>query len=105
MQLAALLAWSLALACTGAVDAFAQFNPERVYRQSEAVKQRYADPNITLDTPGFKPGRSDFTSHAEMMDFIFELQKRSGQVNVRILGHSGEGRAIPLIVLTEPPLV
>jgi len=92
--LAALAAWPL----------WAQFNPERAYRQSDAVRQHYPDPAVRFDTPAFAPGKTDFTSHAEMMDFIYALQKSSSNVHVRIVGASQEGRAIPMLILSNSGL-
>jgi len=92
--LAALAAWPL----------WAQFNPERAYRQSDAVRQHYPDPAVRFDTPAFAPGKTDFTSHAEMMDFIYALQKNSSNVQVRIAGASQEGRAIPMLIFSNSGL-
>jgi zinc carboxypeptidase len=79
----------------------AQFDPARAYRQSEAVKQRYPDPAVQFDTPGFAPGRADFTSHEEMTRYLSRLQQQAGNLQVRIVGASQEGRAIPLLVLSN----
>jgi len=79
----------------------AQFDPARAYRQSEAVKQRYPDPTVQFDTPGFAPGRTDFTSHEEMSRYLSRLQQQAGNLQVRIIGASQEGRAIPLLVLSN----
>lgn len=79
----------------------AQFDAARAYRQSEAVRSRYPDPPVRYDTPGFAPGRSDFTSHEEMTEFISNLQRRADNLHVRIAGHSQEGRAIPALVFSD----
>jgi Zinc carboxypeptidase len=71
------------------------------YRQSEAVKQRYPDPAVAFGTPGFAPGKTDFTSHDEMMAFLHELHGQADNMSLRILGHSQEGRAIPLLVFSN----
>src|SRR5688500_5213647 len=71
-----LLSISLALSLLAPASLNAQFDPERAYRQSEAVKQRYPDPAERFDTPGFARGRTDFTSHEEMMAFISSLQRQ-----------------------------
>ena len=78
----------------------AQFDPARAYRQSDAVKQRYPDPAVRFDTPGFAAGREDFTSHAEMMRFLERLQREAPGVQLRIVGASQEGRPIPLLVFS-----
>jgi len=88
--------------CAGLAPALhAQFNPDRAYYQSEAVKQRYRDPAVQFDTPGFTPGRADFTSHEEMSRYLSRLQQQAGNLQVRIIGASQEGRAIPLLVLSN----
>ena len=79
----------------------AQFDPQRAYRQSEAVKQRYPDPPVRFETPGFAPGRTDFTTHEDMMAFITDLQRRADNLQVRIAGQSQEGRAIPALVFSN----
>jgi Zinc carboxypeptidase len=91
----------LAAAVLAPVPLRAQFDAARVYQQSEAVRSRYPDPPVRYDTPGFAPGRSDFTSHEEMMDFISNLQRRANNLHVRIAGQSQEGRAIPALVFSN----
>jgi murein tripeptide amidase MpaA len=71
------------------------------YRQGEAVKQRYPDPRVTFSTPGFAPGKKNFTSHEEMMAFLHELRGQTDNMSLRILGHSQEGRVIPLLVFSN----
>lgn len=78
----------------------AQFDPGRAYKQSAEVRQRYPDPHVAYATPGFMPGRQDFTSHEEMLAFVEELRRHAGVVQVRMIGKSQEGRAIPALVLT-----
>jgi len=96
-----LLSISLALSLLAPASLNAQFDPERAYRQSEAVKQRYPDPAERFDTPGFARGRTDFTSHEEMMAFISSLQRQHDNLQVRIAGQSQEGRAIPVLVFSN----
>jgi hypothetical protein len=92
----------LLLACAALFQpALAQFNPERQYKQSEEVRKRYPDPAVQFDTPGFAPGRLDFTSHEEMLGFVYDLQKKADNLHVRIIGASQEGRPIPLLVLSN----
>jgi hypothetical protein len=95
------LSISLALSLLAPASLNAQFDPERAYRQSEAVKQRYPDPAERFDTPGFARGRTDFTSHEEMMAFISSLQRQHDNLQVRIAGQSQEGRAIPVLVFSN----
>jgi hypothetical protein len=78
----------------------AQFDPERAYKQSAEVRQHYPDPQVAYDTPGFAPGRKDFTSHEEMLAYVEALRRRSDAVRVRMVGESQEGRVMPAIVLS-----
>ena len=88
----------------GVSPLWAQFDPQRAYRQSDAVRQHYSDPAARFATPAFTAGKADFTSHTEMMDFIYALQKTSNNLHVRILGNSQEGRAIPMLILSNSGL-
>ena len=79
------------LAVLGAIPAplYAQFN---------------SDPAVQFDTPGFAPGRADFTSHEEMVEYVYALQRAADNLQVRIAGSSQEGRAIPFLVLSNSGL-
>ncbi len=78
----------------------AQFDPERAYKQSAEVRQRYPDPKIIYDTPGFAKSRQDFTSHEEMLAFVESLRRQTDVVQVRMAGVSQEGRSIPMLILS-----
>ena len=102
------LAQRLAFACALGAAAFmitgpaaARFDSARVAVEAPAVAARFPDPAVTYDTPGFRAGRDDFTSHAELMAFVAELQARSGGFTLRIIGASKEARAIPLLVFAS----
>jgi hypothetical protein len=90
------------LAAALPLSGHAQFDPARTYKQSEAVKKRYPDPPVRFETPGFAPGKTDFTSHEEMMHFLHGLQRKApGNLQLRVIGESEEGRSIPMLVLTN----
>jgi hypothetical protein len=93
----------VALLLAGATAA--RFEPARVAVETPAVADRFPDPPVAYDTPGFRTGRDDFTSHAELMAFIGELQQRTSGFTLRIIGASKEGRAIPLLVFASPGTV
>ena len=87
--MAAVLAAALPLA------GHAQFDPARAYKQSEAVKKRYPDPPVRFETPGFAPGKADFTSHEEMMHFLHGLQRKApGNLQLRVIGESEQWRGV-----------
>lgn len=90
-----------ALAVLHAPPLQAQFDPGRAYKQSTEVRQRYPDPQVAYDTPGFKPGRTDFTSHEEMLAYVEDLARRSDVARVRRVGTSQEGRALPVLILSS----
>src|ERR1700692_2026093 len=62
------------------------------YRQSAAVLARYADVPIALDTPALTPGRTDFTSQAEMEAYLAALKARVPGLVLGSLGRSQQGR-------------
>ena len=60
-----------------AAPAFAQeLDRAAEYRQSAAVLAHYADVPMALDTPALAPGRTDFTSQAEMEAYLAALKAR-----------------------------
>jgi Zinc carboxypeptidase len=89
---------ALVLAC----PAPAGFDPARASVEAPAVAARFPDPVVAYDTPGFRAGRVDFTSHAELMSYVTDLQKRTGGFTLRVVGVSKEARAIPLLVFASP---
>ena len=91
----------VALAILGP-QASARFDPSKVYREAPAVAEKFPDPAIEIATPAFAPGRQDFTSQEEMLAFVDALAKKSADLRVRMLGHTPEGRALPLLILARP---
>ena len=79
----------------------AQFDPTKVMREAALVAQRFPDPAVQFSTPGFRPGREDFTSHAEMLTFLEGLAGESRRVKIEILGVSQAGLSLPMVLLTE----
>ncbi len=76
----------------------------RAYDEPDAVKARFPDPPVHYQTPGFAPGRGDFTTHEELLVWLADLTARTANVRVRMLGESQEGRAIPMLVLSNAPV-
>lgn len=81
--------------------AHAQFEPGKVMREADPVAQRFPDPAVQFSTPGFRHGREDFTSHAEMLAFLAGLARQSRRVKIEILGSSQRGLSLPLVLLTD----
>ncbi|WP_051237516.1 DUF2817 domain-containing protein [Ottowia thiooxydans] len=94
----------LALAATTfaacAAPGWAQFDATKVVLEPEAIARQFPDPAQAYQTPGFAPGRKDFTSHAEVFGFIDELARQSARVAIETMGRSQEGRAMALVVLS-----
>ena len=74
------------------------------YRQSAAVLARYPDVPIALDTPALRPGRTAFTSQAEMETYLAALKARVPGVMLGSLGRSAQGRDIPYLIFTKEGL-
>jgi hypothetical protein len=53
-----------------------ELDREAEYRQNAAVLARYPDVPMALDAPALKPGRTDFTSQAEMEAYLAALKAR-----------------------------
>ena len=87
--------------CMGlGAPAAAQYDPQKDYKESAAVAARYPDPAVKYTTPAFAPGRTDFTTHAEMMSFLADLDRRARPMRLSVAGQSQEGRAIPALLFT-----
>jgi hypothetical protein len=95
--------WSaplLAIALLHAGPAGAQFKPEAVVHEPAAMAERFPDPAVRYDTPAFRPGRADFTAHAEVMAFAEQLQRESPHARLEIAGRSQGGLPMPLLLLS-----
>lgn len=91
----------LGLVAVAHQSALAEYDPAREYVESRAVALRYADPDVPIRTPGFIEGRRDFTSHAEMLAFLDETLANSPDMHLRVVGHSQQGRSIPLVIMAR----
>lgn len=87
-------------ALTLAAVAFAAAGQRPEYQQSAAVTARYVDLPLETRTPGFVPGRKDFTTQEEMVAFVRRLATRYPNVVLRTMGYSEEQREIPMLILT-----
>lgn len=70
------------------------------YYPPEQVLDLFPDPAITFNTPAFTFGQKEFTSQEQMMVFLERLNNASDVMRMEIIGHSLEGREIPLLVFT-----
>jgi Zinc carboxypeptidase len=91
------------LALIGAAPA-QELDREAEYRQNAAVLARYPDVPMALDTPALKPGRTDFTSQAEMEAYLAALKARVPALMLGSLGRSAQGRDIPYLIFTKEGL-
>jgi hypothetical protein len=99
--LSTLMAAVAALAATmAATGAFAQLDPAKLLREAPEVAARYPDPPLRYETPAFRDGRSDLTSHAEAMAFVERLAEGSKHLRILQAGSSQRGRPVPLLMLT-----
>ena len=89
------------LALLSAAPAQAQFDPAKAWVEPPAIAARFPDPAVSYATPGFRAGRTDFPSHAEMLAFLDELARQSPNVRVERLGLSQQGREMPLVLLAD----
>jgi hypothetical protein len=50
-----------------------------------------------------RAGFERHTSHDELMEFLYDVQSRTDRMLIRHLATTGEGRAMPLVLLGSPP--
>ena len=89
------------LALLPALSAQAQFDPAKAWVEPQAIAARFPDPPVSYATPGFRAGRADFPSHAEVLAFLSDLARQSPNVRVERLGLTQQGREMPLVVLAD----
>jgi hypothetical protein len=89
------------LALLAAAPAQAQFDPAKVWVEPPAIAARFPDPSVSYATPGFRAGRTDFPSHAEVLAFLDELARQSPNVRVERPGLSQQRREMPLVLLAD----
>jgi len=76
---------------------------------SPAIAARFPEPTQTFATPAFEPGRTTFTSNAELRGILRELERsatlgeRGADVAVLSLGSSQSGEPIEAVAFTRPP--
>lgn len=99
-QAPALVVKALSASILIAFGANAQFDPARVRPEPPQVQARFAAPAAQYGTPGSDAWQSDFTSHAQMMARLQALADRPG-VRLWNAGTSGQGRALPALLLAE----
>ena len=70
---------------------------------SAAVAARFPEPAVAYDTPAFEPGRSSFTSNAELQSALLALVQEAsaanGQTHVKLLGLGTSQKGLPLQAL------
>jgi hypothetical protein len=89
------------LALLAAASAHAQFDPAKAWVEPPAIAARFPDPPVSYATPGFREGRTDFASHAEVQAFLKELARQSPHVRVERLGASQQGREMSVVLLAD----
>jgi hypothetical protein len=89
------------LALLPALSAQAQFDSAKAWVEPPAIAARFPDPPVSYATPGFRAGRADFPSHAEVLAFLSDLARQSPNVRVERLGLTQQGREMPLVVLAD----
>ena len=95
-QLSCLAAFTL----TTASPCWAQFDPAKTLQEPPQVAQRFPDPDVRYPTPAFQPGRTDLTSHAEVLAFVESLARQSSRIQVQTIGQSQRGLPLPMALLS-----
>lgn len=106
MNMSTLRTWAVIGLLTAAlpVAALAQSEAANPYHQTRAVLAHLADVPVAMDAPGLAPGRTDFTSQAEMEAHLRGLKARVPGLFLGSLGRSAEGRDLPYLVFTAEGL-
>jgi len=70
------------------------------YQLPAQVKNMYPKLDVEFTSPAFVKEDHSFTTQEEMMNFLYELTKNNEHVRLEIIGHSIEGREIPLLIFS-----
>ncbi|MEO8153786.1 MAG: M14 family metallocarboxypeptidase [Rhizobacter sp.] len=65
----------------------------------DAVAARFPDPNVNYSTPAFEPGRTDFTTQAELHALLRGLVREGGVPSVHLLNLGASQNGLPLEAL------
>ncbi|KKW68441.1 hypothetical protein AAV94_04895 [Lampropedia cohaerens] len=71
---------------------------------SEAVAARFPDPAVRYQTPGLQPGRTTFTTNAELRQFLHDVTTRAAAgvtARVQAIGQSQRGQPIEALYLAR----
>lgn len=71
------------------------------YDPPQHVLDLFPEPNYTFNTPSFTEGQKSFTSQEQMMSFLRDLNEKTEHMRMEIIGHSNEGREIPMLLYTK----
>lgn len=77
------------------------FTAASVSAQARGASDRFADLPITVETPAFAGAKRDFTSDAEMAQFIARLDLQTEHLVWRLLGKTPGGREMHLLLFTS----
>jgi len=80
--------------------------PDEFEELPEEMLEFFPDPDVELNSPYFMDEeRESFTTHEEMMEFLYDLKAQSDRFQMRIVGQSQEGRELPLLVFNKEGMV
>lgn len=88
-------------ACLYTSGADAAFDPANAYREAPAVAARYPAIEVPEAIPSLAPGKTDFTSHAELMAYVRALAAQAPALRVDASARSQQGREIPVLLLSR----
>lgn len=71
------------------------------YVPPQHVLDLFPEPVHTFTTPSFTEGQRSFTSQEQMMAFLHGLNEKTDYMRMEIIGHSTEGREIPMLVFSK----
>jgi hypothetical protein len=98
-------ALALVLFCGSAFAQNAPRNPDIIsteaeVRQSERVRQRFADIPIVMEAPSLAATHSGFTTDQELAAFLETLKARAPQMQILPIGRTPQGRPMNLLLFT-----
>lgn len=71
------------------------------YKEPESVKRFFYEPQVRTQTPSIRPGRKEFTTQREMLDYLGAIHTTNDNTIVDLLGPTSGGNYLPVILITR----
>ncbi|MGL4653506.1 M14 family zinc carboxypeptidase [Cetobacterium sp.] len=76
------------------------YTPDR-YKEAESVKKYFPSMNAIVETPSVLPGRIEFTTQKEMLDYLGAIHTSNNSSVVNLYGPTSENFYLPVLIFSR----